>query len=376
MDKKPNKREIKDYLFDIIQAGLLGDSQRVELISLTLSRDVQKMHPDISSKINHIISGFSLSRGASLRSAGGSPLPIDADSQLEIANILEPDIIINKAPVLAPIIKERIDGFINERKNIQILLDRNIRPSTSLLLLGQPGTGKTMLAKYIAAELNKNLVILDLSASVSSLMGKTGANLKKIIQYCKQNACILLFDEFDAIAKRRIDNTDIGEIKRVVNILLIELEDWPTSSMFIATSNHPELLDKAIFRRFDHIVSLDVPEREQRLELLQGELREFMNSEDSHAMLGPVSDLLIGRSAADILKFCNNIKRRIILKSDEPRFAIIHELEAYTLDKKIRAKYCVLLKRMLGGKISVRRIAELTGLSPAGVQHHLSKVKL
>jgi Cdc6-like AAA superfamily ATPase len=376
MSKIPNKREINDYLIDIIQAGLLADPGKVELISLTLARDIKIANPEISSKINHLISSFSLSRGATLRSAGGAPLPVDSDSQLEVATILPPNDAINKLPILSSIINERIESFLSERDNIQLLLDKNIRPSTSLLLIGQPGTGKTMLARYVASALNKNLVILDLSSSISSLMGKTGANLKKVIQYAKRNSCVLLFDEFDAIAKKRNDNTDLGEIKRVVNVLLMELEDWPISSIFIATSNHPELLDKAIWRRFDHTISINVPEKEQRLELLRDELKDFFNDQDTdHSILHPVSELLNGKSAADIQKFCNNVKRRIILKSEDSTVAILHELEAYTSDKKIRAKFCVLLKKMFGNKISVRRIAEITGLSAAGVQHHLSKNK-
>jgi Cdc6-like AAA superfamily ATPase len=378
MDKLPNNitKSIDDFFIDIISAGLVGDSVKVELAALSFARFLRKENPEISRKINNAIGSFSLVGGA-VRSSGNAPLPIDSDSQLEMAAIIPPNKLIYQAPILSEFTTARVHSFLEERNNIHILLEKNIKPSSSMLLIGQPGTGKTMLARFIASSLNKNLVVLDLSASMSSLMGKTGANLKKVIQYAKQNPCVLLFDEFDAIAKKRDDNTDLGEIKRVVNILLMELEDWPVSSIFIATSNHPELLDKAIWRRFDQTITLDVPEVQQRREILEAELREFVTENNiEKTILTPISELLEGRSAAEIGKFCNNVKRRIILRSENPLTSCLHELETYTADKKIRAKFCVLAKEMLGDSITIREIAEITGLSPAGVHHHLAKTKL
>jgi hypothetical protein len=378
MDKIPNNitKSIDDFFIDVISAGLVGDSGKVEIAALSLARSLKKDNPEISRKINNTISSFSLVGGA-IRSSGNAPLPVDTDSQLEMAAIIPPNKLMYQAPILSEFTYSRIHSFLEERNNINILLEKNIKPSNSMLLIGQPGTGKTMLARYIASVLNKNLVVLDLSASMSSLMGKTGANLKRVIQYAKQNACVLLFDEFDAIAKKRDDNTDLGEIKRVVNILLMELEDWPVSSVFIATSNHPELLDKAIWRRFDHTITLDVPEQQQRIELLETELKDFFRENNiERTILAPISELLEGRSAAEIGKFSNNVKRRIILRNESPMISCLHELETYTADKKIRAKFCVLAKEMLGDSITVREIAEITGLSPAGVHHHLAKIKL
>jgi SpoVK/Ycf46/Vps4 family AAA+-type ATPase len=375
MEKKPNKEaDFNKFITDIIAAGLTGNSGKVELAALSLSRSLRGENPVISKRINDTISSFALTGGASIRSAGNAPLPIDSDSQLDMATIIPPDEMLHTAPVLSPVIKERIESFLDERKNMSLLLDNHIRPSTSILLIGQPGTGKTMLARYIATMLNKNLVVLDLSASISSLMGKTGANLKKVLNYAKQNASVLLFDEFDAIAKKRDDNTDLGEIKRVVNVLLMELEDWPISSVFIATSNHPELLDRAIWRRFDHSIEIALPEQEQRLELLQRELKGFFEN-DKASILSILAELLHGKSPADICKYANNVKRRVILKKEDPLTSCLHELELYTADKKLKGKFCVQIKNMLGNSITVREIAEMTGLSPAGVQHHLSKSK-
>ena len=366
------KKNESKYLLDLINAALIGESKRIELSSLALANSLRKENPELTKKIQEAISSFSLNSGSSIRSAGGSPLPVDGDSRLEMATLYAPEEENITAPILPEYLNERVKAFLEERSKIDTLLENNVRPSTSLLLVGQPGTGKTMLAKYVASALNKNLIVLDLSASVSSLMGKTGANLKKVLQYAKQNASVLLFDEFDAIAKKRDDNTDLGEIKRVVNVLLMELEDWPISSIFIATSNHPELLDKAIWRRFDHHLSLPVPESTERLKVLNNELGEFLSERNSSLdILEPISELFEGKSPADLCKYANNVKRRIILRDESPRSALIKEIDGFEEDKKSRAQFCKIAKATLGKRISIRELAELTGLSPAGVQHHL-----
>ena len=366
----------KKIIVDLVSAGLIGEAKRVELAAISLARILKKDNPEVSKNIFEAINTFSLSGASAIRSAGSSPIPIDHDTQLEMATIYPPNTSLNTLPVLPKTINERVNSFLDERNNINLLLEKNIKPSTSLLLLGQPGTGKTMLAKHIASVLNKNLIILDLSASISSLMGKTGANLKKVIQYAKQNAAVLLFDEFDAIAKKRDDNTDLGEIKRVVNILLMELEDWPVSSVFMATSNHPELLDKAIWRRFDHSIVIPLPDKENRLTILENELNEFLKDYNtSSSILGPISELFEGKSSADLCKYANNVKRRSVLQKEEPIISLFQEMEDFKDDKKLRAKFCVTAKEILGDRLTVRDLADITGLSIAGVQHHLSKVK-
>lgn len=364
----------KKYIIDLISAGLVGEPKKVELAALSLARSLKKEDPEIATVISKAISSFSINGGAFIRSSGGNPLPVDGNSQLEMATVHEPNGILNPMPILSKSVAERVGDFLTERRKMEVLLEQDIKPSSSLLLTGQPGTGKTMLAKHIASSLNKNLIILDLSASISSLMGKTGENVKKVINYAKKNASVLLFDEFDAIAKKRDDQTDLGEIKRVVNILLMELENWPVSSVFIATSNHPELLDKAIWRRFDHALEIDLPQARHRYEILKGELGGFLQSRNySIQLLEPISELFEGKSPADICKYANNVKRRSVLREEDPLIALIREIDGFQGDKKLRAKFCKVAKDTLKDKVTVRELADLTGLSPAGVQHHISK---
>ena len=192
------KPKNKKFILDLVNAGLKGDVRTVELAALGLAQGIKKEHPDLASNINETISAHSLTGGVSLRGVG-EPVPVDYESKLEMAQIASPDADANPLPVLTNNVSSMVKQFLEERHKSNLLLDQNIRPSTSILLIGEPGTGKTMLARYIASVLEKNLIILDLSSSVSSLMGKTGSNLKRVINYAKQHPSVLLFDEFEDI---------------------------------------------------------------------------------------------------------------------------------------------------------------------------------
>ncbi|WP_343669063.1 ATP-binding protein [Chitinophaga sp.] len=363
------------YLVDLVTAALEGNSQRAEVIALSLSRSLRKENLIVAKKIDDALSLFSLRGSSAMRGGDVPPPPIDADTHAEMAKVISPANLTLSLPILNLETEVRIKAFLNERVNVGKLIENGIKPSNSLLFVGLPGTGKTMLAHYIARELNKNLVVLDLSASISSLLGKTGHNLKKVLEYAKKTSAVLLLDEFDAIAKRRDDSTDLGEIKRVVNVLLMELEEWPVSSVLIATSNHPELLDRAIWRRFDHSIEVGVPEEKQRILLLERDLGSFVNIEkEGGGIIVVIAKLLEGKSAADVIKFCNNVKRKIILNEQDPIEACFNELDIDKSEKKTRGTICILLKQHFGAKITVRRIAEITKLSSTAVQHHLKKI--
>jgi SpoVK/Ycf46/Vps4 family AAA+-type ATPase len=371
MDKTNKKNSSFDKtLIELISSGLEKKSDEVESYALSLARLTKTVEPELSKRIIHTLSSYSLN--PSFMRDLTTPIPTDVDSKLEMATVIPPNSENILVPILNDFSKQAIEEFLNERNRISELLNKGIRPSTSLLLIGQPGTGKTMLARYIASALNKNLIVLDLSSSISSLLGKTGQNLKKVLEYARQNSSVLLFDEFDAIAKRRDDTTDLGEIKRIVNVLLMELETWPVSSVVIATSNHPELLDRAIWRRFDHTLIIGLPEKTEIEQILNRELDGFLGKDDRRLMPA-IAELLTGKSASDLCKLAENIKRRVVLKDEEISKAIIHSLELYTNDKKVKGKFCVLAKQILGDEITVRQLGDITGLSPAGVQHHLEK---
>ena len=127
--------------------------------------------------------------------------------------------------------------------------------------MGPPGVGKTLTARWLAAQLKVPLYVLDLTAVMSSLLGKSG-NLRAAIDFAKREPCVLLLDEIDAIAKRRSDDSDVGELKRLVTVILQEVDEWPASSVLLAATNHPELIDPALWRRFDLVVQFKTPDEQ------------------------------------------------------------------------------------------------------------------
>jgi SpoVK/Ycf46/Vps4 family AAA+-type ATPase len=363
------------YLLDIITAGLNGDTSKVEVAALTFSRDIKKQYPEISIKIRNIISDHSFFGNQAIRAGKIITPPTDPDSNLEMATTILPDLKTYLRPILNEKIETEVDNFLEERKNIDVLLENGIKPSNRILLTGAPGTGKTMLAKYLASALSKNLIIMDISSSISSLLGKTGANIKRVLNYAKNSSSVLLLDEFDAIAKRRDDVTDLGELKRVVNVLLMEMEEWPISSLLIATSNHPELLDKAVWRRFDFNFNIDLPSQEQRIKILKDQFTDQRIDSVQLNFLNQIAILLEDVNAADICRFSNSVKRRILIKKEKFINSLLFEIGNYSINKKNKGELCILAKEYFGDEISVRELASITGLSSSGVQHHITKSK-
>lgn len=365
---------LEKHLINVISSALTGDKTRLELATISLMKSVRKENPTLATKIGELLAESSFSRGNYLRTGRVVPPPVDAESQLEMVQIEPPDASNSPRPIFDSKVDLFIDVFLDERNHVQELLKNGLKPSNSIILTGEPGTGKTMLARYIASALNKNLVILDLSSSISSFLGRTGTNLKKVLTYARDTGSVLLLDEFDAIAKKRDDSSDLGEIKRIVNILLMELENWPTSSVLIATSNHPELLDRAVWRRFDHAITIELPGTERINLLLTQELIDFTPVKDD-PIIQSIGALLEGNSPADVCRYTNNVKRRLIIKKDTLAKAMIGEIADFSRVKNARGRICEIAKAKFGQNLSVRDLAALTGLSPSGVQHHLAKSK-
>jgi SpoVK/Ycf46/Vps4 family AAA+-type ATPase len=297
------------------------------------------------------------------------------ETQLEIANVSTPNKALDRKPILSKEVNNQVSVFLQEWAQRSLLLERGLNPSTNILLVGKPGTGKTMLAKHLANQLELNLVTLDLSVSMSSLLGKTGQNLRKVFQYVRQNPCVLLLDEFDAIAKRRDDVSDLGEIKRIVNVLLMELDNLPITSVVVATSNHPELLDPAVWRRFDRVINIDIPGQDERQQLLVNGLLPIsdLQSSSTSKIIDVVVEVMNGQSASALCQFSDRVNRRVILQQVDLDKVLVEELGNYIDNKKTKGLICKELKDVMGDRITVRQLSDITGLSPAGVQHHLAK---
>lgn len=193
--------------------------------------------------------------------------PVDADTKLPLVRVEHP-ISGRAAPILSPSLQVEVDRVVHERRSADRLAAASLTPVRSVLMSGPPGVGKTMTAGWLAQQLGLPLYTLDLASVMSSFLGKTGANVRAVLNHAQERPCVLLLDEFDSIAKRRDDDTDVGELKRLVTVILQTIDDWTPTSLLVAATNHGELLDPAVWRRFDVTLQFEMPTREQRAAML------------------------------------------------------------------------------------------------------------
>jgi SpoVK/Ycf46/Vps4 family AAA+-type ATPase len=214
--------------------------------------------------------------GFSAQSIGSdsSYAPRDKDSHLELYDLIKPDTSLNDV-ILPEKQRQLLLQILNEQKEAVKLAAHNLPAANRLLLCGPPGCGKTMTAHAIAHELGLTMAYVRLDGLVSSYLGQTSINLRKVFSSMGNKPIVLFLDEFDAIAKKRDDGNELGELKRVVTALLQNFDNMPNNVFLIAATNHEHLLDPAIWRRFNYIINLGYPDEEQRTALINKWIGEY-----------------------------------------------------------------------------------------------------
>lgn len=238
---------------------------------------------DIAKELKSVLSKRAQSKGKDF-----AVLRNQLDSMKNLVLISDP-FVDETSIFLTPRMKVFIDRLYLEHSNKKKLLQAGLKPKSKLLFYGPPGTGKTLTASYIATILGLPLCVVQLSHVVSSLMGDTASNLSKIFSFVSATPCVLLIDEFDTFAKTRGDLNDVGELQRIVNTLLQNLDSLSTSeSIVIAATNYDEsLLDQAVWRRFDGVLRFEIPSTDELVKFLKYSLNgvQFDSSYDSLAKL-------------------------------------------------------------------------------------------
>lgn len=249
-------------------------------------------------------------------------VPIDQESRLPMADVLQPIQVADVKVILNKVAFDQINKFLNYYKNTSKLINSGIHVPNSILLYGPPGCGKSKLAAYICAKTNLPLLTARLDGMISSYLGSTSKNIRAIFEYAHSVPCILFLDEFDAIAKVRDDNNELGELKRVVNSLLQNIDNLKNGSIIIAATNHDHLLDPAVWRRFGFKIPIDKPDAESRKALVKLFLTEtsFSNKE-----IDLMSAAFTGLSGADIEEVCNKAQIDSILMGQQISLSSVFE---------------------------------------------------
>jgi SpoVK/Ycf46/Vps4 family AAA+-type ATPase len=217
--------------------------------------------------------------------------------------------------VLSNAAQSALEEILREHNRADTLLSYGLKPAQKLIFFGPPGCGKTLAAEVLASELSLPLVVVRLDSVISSFLGETASNLRKVFDYVAEHPSVALFDEFDAITKDRGDSADHGELKRSVNAVLQMMDSYRGQSILIATTNYESLLDKAVWRRFDETIQFDMPDLEQIKRLLSiklsGVRRNFEPSDTK------IASLFKGMSHADIERVLRRAVKEMVLGGKE-----------------------------------------------------------
>jgi SpoVK/Ycf46/Vps4 family AAA+-type ATPase len=258
-----------------------------------------------------------------------SPTPVVAPRG-ELADLVTaeyPDIRLSDM-TLSGQTREKLDQVLHEQRQRDRLEQHGFAPVHRLLLTGPPGTGKSMTASALAKELSLPLFTIRLDALISKYMGETSAKLRVIFDATVRTRAVYLFDEFDAIGAQRTAGNDVGEARRILNTFLLFLDDTQPESLVVAATNHPALLDTALFRRFDSVIAYSLPDSREALDVLRRRLGAINTSAVSwNEVAEHVNDL----SQADLVRAAEAAAKRAIL---DERDSVATDVLAAALDAR------------------------------------------
>lgn len=371
---------MNNFQLDLVQVVRLALGEQTEDVRLFVARLVRKYRseaPELSNQMDGFLrtnppKGQSAFRKAPpTPNAPAVPMPVDDESRLSLLKIFE-DRKDQEPPLLSKSIRESLQQLILERQQADRLIAVGLQPTRSAIFVGAPGLGKTVTARWLAAQLGVPLYVLDLSAVMSSLLGRSGNNLRAALDFAKRTPCVLLLDEIDAVAKRRSDESDIGELKRLVTVILQEVDEWPATGLLLAATNHPEMIDPALWRRFDLEVEFKAPEPAA----IKAAIKRFMGPDfgNSERWTEVLEFAFQGQSFSDIERDIQRFRRALVLKSatEEELIEELIKSRALALERPARIEFAVLLSKHT--RFSQHTISEITSVSRDTIRKYTSEV--
>ena len=340
---------------------------------ISSNQDNMEMSP------SRIQQSFVLARGEMLTSR--TVIPVDKETSTPLAEVFFPDDLPDEIPLFNDNIRMAIVSIVNEWMKFDRLLEINATPASSCLIYGAPGTGKTHLAKWIASQIGLPVVLARLEGLMSSFLGTTSRIFGNLFALANRYKCVLLLDEFDAIAKLRNDPQEVGEVKRVVNTLLQSLDSRHERGFTIGVTNHESLLDPAIWRRFD--IQIEIPK--PSLDVMIGLIKKFIRPlELDETQIKFLAWCLEGSSGADAEMLSKWVKRAYVLDeinmiSVMKQFALLNSGRVDSGKRKVMLNSDDDFKNMLLNDRSYsfkqKDIAALFGMTPSSLSKQLSKFK-
>ena len=347
----------------IIEGALKHD--QVKVLNYT-KQLVLKLEEDnevrAAAKFKNLLSGQAETALTAMGSTKSLAVPVDTESRTTLADLIYPDdnhieVILSKGNA------EKLDSFILSYKNADKLNNLGIEVSNTLLLYGPPGCGKTKCAYLIAKRLNLPLVVARLDSLISSYLGTTAKNIRSLFEFAQKIPCVLFLDEFDAIAKARDDSNELGELKRVVNSLLQNVDSMSKDSLLLAATNHQQLLDSAVWRRFDYKLEIELPDKEAISKLIY----LFANNrvELSEKDIEELSTLFCGLSGAEIEELITKAIRNSVIHNFISQNILPRDCDDDRDLLQLKARH---LRRCNEKIFSLQVIADILGSSKTTIQ--------
>lgn len=358
--------EIRDELVHVSRLAVTGADADLRLYLSRLARRYRSKNPQLAEDL-----------AASLRERPSTPRPerfapgtaaaAGPDGSLAVLRTTLPGDHDLEAPVFAHDLETQLRRLLRERNRAADLERHGLRAASSAVFVGPPGVGKTRSARWIAAELGLPLHSLDLTAVMSSRLGQSGANLRSALDRAKSEPSVLFLDEVDAIAKRRDDDGDVGELKRLVTIMLQELDEWPSTSLLLAATNHPSIVDPALWRRFDVRVTFAAPEGR----VLNDAITRFLGGDDALAQYTNVfASVFAGESFSEIERSLLTMRKARVLEERDTQ-SIVADMVAERSRSLSREERVRLASELVGvGRLSQRRASEIVGVSRDTIRKH------